>query len=179
MKEFEKEAVSIAAKLMLAAARTAPKTKGIDSIVTRIVNDEEKERIALEMERIAGERRVGFFERDAKNLRKSSAVVLIGAKTSEPVGLNCGACGYDNCEEFKGVKREEGQDYVGPACIFKVMDLGIALGSAVKIASDLAVDNRMMYSVGSAARKLGLIDADIVIGIPLSVSGKNIYFDRK
>jgi len=131
------------------------------------------------MERIAEERRVGFFKRDAQNLRKSSAVVLIGAKTSEPVKLNCGACGYDNCEEFKGVKKEEGQDYVGPACIFKVMDLGIALGSAVKIASDLAVDNRMMYSVGTAARKLGFIDADIVIGIPLSVSGKNIYFDRK
>jgi len=59
------------------------------------------------------------------------------------------------------------------------MDLGIALGSAVKIASDLAVDNRVMYSVGTAARKLGFIDADIAIGIPLSVSGKNIYFDRK
>jgi len=25
---------------------------------------------------------------------------------------------------------------------------------------------------------MGLIDADVLIGIPLSVSGKNVYFDR-
>jgi uncharacterized ferredoxin-like protein len=29
-----------------------------------------------------------------------------------------------------------------------------------------------------AARATGLIDADFVMGIPLSVSGKSIYFDR-
>jgi uncharacterized ferredoxin-like protein len=36
-----------------------------------------------------------------------------------------------------------------------------------------------MYTVGAAAKALGLLDADIIIGIPLSASGKNIYFDRK
>jgi uncharacterized ferredoxin-like protein len=35
-----------------------------------------------------------------------------------------------------------------------------------------------MYRAGVVARKLGLIDADFVMGIPLSVSGKSIYFDR-
>jgi uncharacterized ferredoxin-like protein len=29
------------------------------------------------------------------------------------------------------------------------------------------------------ARELGLIDADYVMGIPLSATGKSIYFDRK
>ena len=58
------------------------------------------------------------------------------------------------------------------------MDLGIALGSAVKTAADLNIDNRMMYTIGSAAKALGLLDADVIIGIPLSVSGKNIFFDR-
>jgi len=63
--------------------------------------------------------------------------------------------------------------------MFQAMDLGIALGSAVKLASDLSVDNRIMYTIGAAAKKSGLLDSDVIIGIPLSVSGKNIYFDRK
>jgi len=36
-----------------------------------------------------------------------------------------------------------------------------------------------MYSIGAAARKVGyLTDCDVVIGLPLSVSGKSPYFDR-
>jgi len=58
------------------------------------------------------------------------------------------------------------------------MDLGIALGSAVKVASDMNVDNRMMFTIGAAAKALGMLDADVIIGIPLACSGKNIYFDR-
>ena len=60
------------------------------------------------------------------------------------------------------------------------MDLGIAVGSAVKTASLLNVDNRIMFSVGVAAIRLGLLkDCEIVLGIPLSAYGKSIYFDRK
>jgi len=59
-----------------------------------------------------------------------------------------------------------------------LINLGIALGSAVKIASMLNVDNRIMFSVGVAAQELGLIDADYVFGVPLSVKSKNIYFHR-
>jgi uncharacterized ferredoxin-like protein len=35
-----------------------------------------------------------------------------------------------------------------------------------------------MYRIGAVARELGLIDADYVMGIPLSATGKSIYFDR-
>jgi uncharacterized ferredoxin-like protein len=42
----------------------------------------------------------------------------------------------------------------------------------------LNVDNRIVFSVGVAAQELGLIDADYVFGVPLSVKPKNIYFDR-
>ena len=61
----------------------------------------------------------------------------------------------------------------------KLIDLGIALGSAVKVASDLNVDNRIMYSIGLAAKKMNLLEADEIQGIPLSIKGKNIFFDRK
>ncbi len=36
-----------------------------------------------------------------------------------------------------------------------------------------------MYNAGVMARGIGLIDADCAIGIPLSTSGKSMYFDRK
>ena len=63
--------------------------------------------------------------------------------------------------------------------IFKALDLGIALGSAAKTASMLNVDNRIMYRVGTAASKLSLLpEATVIMGIPVSAKGKNIYFDR-
>ncbi|MEM3904925.1 MAG: ferredoxin domain-containing protein, partial [Sulfolobales archaeon] len=54
----------------------------------------------------------------------------------------------------------------------------IAVGSAFKTASNMNVDNRIMFSVGVAAQELGLIDCDYVLGIPLSTTAKNPYFDR-
>jgi len=61
------------------------------------------------------------------------------------------------------------------------VDLGIAIGSAVSIAADLRVDNRVMYSVGKAALNVGILGDDVKIayGIPLSISGKNPFFDRR
>ena len=66
-------------------------------------------------------------------------------------------------------------------CAWDAMDVGIAIGSAAAAAADARVDNRVMFSVGRAARSLGLLGASVtlVLGIPLSVSGKSPFFDRK
>ncbi len=181
--EAERAAVRTAAALMAAAARTAPKTRGLDSIQTAIVDGEDLEALACAMEAKVDAKafKMPGFARDAKNVRRSGAVLLIGV-TGEPKGpqapLNCGACGHSGCAEFLTVERQDGEDYRGPLCHFQSIDLGIALGSAVKVAGELNVDNRIMYTVGAAARKLGLLEADVVVGIPLSVSGKSPFFDR-
>ena len=47
-----------------------------------------------------------------------------------------------------------GEDFFGLTCLFKALNLGIALGSAVRTASILNVHNRIMYCVGTAALKL-------------------------
>jgi len=168
------------ARLMLIAARTAPKAAGMDDILTCIVYDKEKEAIAEMMEKIAEERKIEGFKRDAKNVRDSEAVVLIGVRGNKSVGLNCSACGSKNCKEFDEKEKTLGQDFYGPNCIFKALDLGIALGSAVKIASMLNVDNRIMYRIGTAAIRLKLLpEATVIMGIPISAKGKNIYFDRR
>ena len=182
-KDAQQQAVRAAASLMAAAARTAPKTRGLDSTETLILDGEDLEILAKAMEAKVAEKnnKIPSFTRDAKNIRGASAVLLIGV-TGDPknpkVPLDCGACGYAGCAEFLESKKTEGEDFRGPLCVFQAMDLGIALGSAAKTAGILNIDNRIMYTIGAAARKLKLLDSDIIIGFPLSVSGKSPYFDR-
>lgn len=182
-REAEKEAARMAAVLMAAAARTAPKTRGLDSVQTLILDGEDLEALASAMESKASDKvyPITGFTRDAGQIREAAAVLLIGV-TGEPKRinepLNCGACGYGSCAAFVKAEKCEGEDFRGALCMFQALDLGIALGSAAKMASELNIDNRMMYTVGASARKLGLLDCDVIIGFPLSVSGKNPYFDR-
>lgn len=178
-KEGEKEGILRVAQMMLISARTAPKTGGVDDVLTAIISENEKEQLAREMEKMAEERKITGFKRDAKNVRDSDFVVLIGVRGTKKFGLNCGACGYGNCQEFEKAKKRKGQDFIGPTCVYKALDLGIALGSAAKTASMLNVDNRIMYRIGAAAKRLNqLPEATVIMGIPLSAKGKSIYFDR-
>jgi len=165
----------VVADLMLISARTAPKAVGKDYVVTKIIEGED--RLALAEGMVEFGQRTGKrnFDRDAKSVRGSEAVVLIGIKDAKPLeGLDCGACGAEKCIEINTFEGE----FKGPQCAFRLLDMGIAIGSAVKTASLLNVDNRIMYRVGVVAREMGLIDADFVMGIPLSATGKSIYFDR-
>ncbi|MEM4769797.1 MAG: DUF2148 domain-containing protein, partial [Desulfurococcaceae archaeon] len=96
----------------------------------------------------------------ASNVRNSDAVVIIGCKIVD-----------------YGLKKSESMK-VDPNVSISLINLGIAVGSAVKAASMMNVDNRIMYTIGVAALELKMIDADVALGIPLSIKAKNIYFDR-
>jgi uncharacterized ferredoxin-like protein len=164
------------ADLMAVAARTAPKAGGQDYVVVRVVEGEEVKALAEAM--VAYGERTGKrnFDRDGANVAASDVVLLIGLKDARITGVNCGACGAETCAAL-AINSWEGE-FRGPQCAMRVLDMGIALGSAVKMASLLNADNRIMYRAGVAAREMGLIDADFVMGIPLSATGKSVYFDR-
>jgi uncharacterized ferredoxin-like protein len=168
------EGIKTVAELMTIAARTAPKTKGEDYIVVEVLTGESLKRLGERMIAHGKDNNIPGFERDGKNVLGSGAVVMIGIKDAEVAGLNCGACGDEACIE---INTFEGQ-FRGPHCALRLLDMGIALGSAVKVAGMMNVDNRIMYRAGFMARQLELIDADFVMGIPLSVTGKSIFFDR-
>jgi len=87
--ELEKQAAYQVATLMAAAARTAPKTRGIDNIQV----------VANKMKEIARSESRPSFERDANNLAASPLTVVIGVR-SNSAGLNCGFCG--RVDEIKG-----------------------------------------------------------------------------
>lgn len=164
------------ADLMAVAARTAPKSKGEDFVVIKTVEGDDLRRLGEAM--IAFGQRTGKknFDRDAKNVLVSDSMVLIGIKDASTAGLNCGACGVDLCELLPVGQHND--EFRGPQCAFRLLDMGIALGSAAKMAGLLNADSRIMYRAGVVARELGMIEADYVMGIPLSATGKSIYFDR-
>lgn len=171
---IREEAATAVAKRMVTAARTAPKAKGKDTLVAAIVDAETRKTIASHMRTMVETASAAqFFLRDADNLEQSHGLVLLGTRI-DPLGLHpCGLCGLADCNE----KRQ----HPDHPCSFNTGDLGIAIGSAVSVAMDARIDNRVMFSIGMAARELNLLgnDVRIVYGIPLSISSKDPYFDRK
>ncbi|HVN82596.1 MAG TPA: DUF2148 domain-containing protein [Terriglobia bacterium] len=170
--ELEKEAACNVAALMTAAARTAPKTRGIDNIKVIALDDEDSRRVlANKMKEIARlENRPGF-ERDANCISASPVVIVIGVE-SNPASLDCGFCGHLTCESLKNSHG---------ACAFNSMDLGIAACSAVGVAASFHVDTRLMFSIGRSSLDLNLFGEGVkqALGIPLSITGKSPFFDRK
>lgn len=168
------ETIYSVAKQMATAARTAPKARGIDNLVIAIADKREIERISATMEEIASRQESSsFFLRDSKNIQNSDYLILIGTRIKSINVQPCNLCGFANCEE------KDKQPNV--PCIFNTNDLGIAIGSAVSIAANHRIDNRVMYSIGKAVVDMELLGKDVKIafGIPLSVSSKNPFFDRK
>ena len=169
--EVESEGLLEAARLVCLAARTAPKGRGKDLLVTAIASGSDKDRISAVMREIGRRSELPFFLRDADNVDAAPLVVLIGSR-KEPLGLpDCGYCGFVDCRSML---------VAGGCCSFNVGDLGIALGSAVSRAADMRIDNRIMYSIGKAVLEMGLLgDAvELAYGIPLSASSKSPFFDR-
>ncbi len=172
-RNMEEQAVLQTAAQMCAAARTAPKAHGKDTIHTLVLTGEEKEALAQKMEeignRLMGEKSSTWYGRDAANVRSAQAVVLIGAEKAYRSVPNCGYCGFVNCAACKTA---------GGRCAFACVDLGIAVSSAVNAACLAHMDNRIMFSIGRTVEEMAYHGHCQWLGIPLSVSGKSIFFDR-
>ena len=170
--EMERMAVDQVAALMCAAARTAPKGRGIDNLSTLVVTGGDIKKVSAEMRRIGQELGDAMWDRDAGNVDASAALVVLGQRLVPMNIPACGFCGFEDCAA--SVK-------AGAACAISAGDLGIATCSAAAVAALHHIDNRIMYRIGRAALNLGLFDEKVTMayGIPLSVTGKSPYFDRK
>ncbi len=168
----EKAALQTAAQ-MCAAARTAPKAHGKDTLHTLVLTGDEKEALAKKMEEV-GTREMGdkmdtWYGRDAANVRNAQAVVLIGVEQTYRNVPHCGYCGFSHCAACQAA---------GGHCAFSYVDLGIAVSSAVNAAAIHMADSRIMYSIGKTAAEMKNMENMLWLGIPVSISGKNIFFDR-
>ncbi|HHU88895.1 MAG: ferredoxin domain-containing protein [Sphaerochaetaceae bacterium] len=171
---LKEQIVSEVANKMLLAARTAPKARGKDTLSAAVVDKEGRSQLAEHMRLMVEEGRgAPFFLRDADNLDVADGLLLLGSSI-EPMGLEfCGLCGFANCSEK--------EKHPNHPCVFNTGDLGIALGSAVSVAMEHRLDNRIMFSIGMAVRELKLLGegVKIIYAVPLSMSGKNPFVDRK
>ena len=172
--EIRNNLVIRVAEEMMTAARTAPQAKGIDNLVLAMATGNDIEKIAEKMEEI-GNRLDGTpsFTRDAANIRNAQAIVLLGTHIKSQGVKLCGRCGFTDCDEK--------DKHPGFPCTFNTGDLGIAIGSAVSVAMDHRIDNRVMYTIGQAVLEMKILGKDVKIafGIPLSVGAKNPFFDRE
>lgn len=189
------DGLKVVANLMAVSACTAPKAGGVDWLKPYLATNKEKNEISKIMQDI-GEAKAKVISRinktrseairmdwmsDAKSVESSNLLFLIGIQGRKAVGINCGGCGFSSCSEMlkHSPFTTDEADFPGPFCMFRIMDLSIAAGSAVKTAMDNNVDNRMMQKIGVAVLKMGLLKpCNIILGIPLSAAGKNIFFDR-
>ncbi len=172
--EINRQALIEIAKKMMIAARTAPKARGTDNLEILMLTGNHIKTLAKKMEETGKREDNHIFLRDSKNVHDSADVVVLIGTHFKSVGLKlCGFCGFDNCEQ-----KDKHPDM---PCAYNTGDLGIAIGSAVSMAADYRVDNRIMYTIGYAAREMKILNSDvkIIYGIPLSATSKNPFFDRK
>lgn len=158
---------------MMIAAQTAPKAKGKNTLEIKLLTGEHIIKLADTLMLLGVESNTDFYLRDAQNILQSKAVLILGTEI-KTLGLNelCQLCGFENCKEKEKFKNTP--------CVFNTSDLNIAIGSAVSIATDNRIDNRIMFSAGKAAVNGGFFEKNIKIAfaIPLSASSKNPFFDR-
>jgi len=172
--ELREEAIFEVARRMMLAARTAPKAHGADNVVIAMLREDGIKEVSDKLkEMVSRDNLPDFFLRDAVNILSAKAMVILGTRIAS-IGLRpCGMCGFSDCAE-----KNKHPDH---PCVFNTGDLGIAIGSAVSVAMDNRVDNRIMYTVGQALLEMRIFEKNIkvIYGIPLSISGKNPFFDRR
>lgn len=192
-REVFMDALRHVAKLCAVAAMTAPKSGGQlflkgskPFIETVIVEDRETLKRLADWLRARGNKlKAPIWFRDADTTGTLDLVLFIGLAKWYPPLYDCGACGYATCAEFLRAAptyHAEGSDeweFPGPICQLRCIDLGIAVGSAAKIASLNNVDARCQTRIAAAARHCGVIEADLAVALSMSVSHKNIFFDKK
>ena len=178
-----KATIETVINLMAASAITAPKAGGKDCLeIVAITDPDDLGKIAAEMRKYAhNSSKENYWQRDAANAECAQGLLLIGLAGPVTAGYDCGGCGYSTCKEFEDSRelKDFEMGYTGPHCIMRMMDIGVALSSAAKQASILNIDNRVQQRVGAAARALGYIDCEVAMGIPVSINGKSIFYDRK
>jgi len=190
--DLRAETVVNVAKMAAAAAITAPKSGGMlflagkhNFIETVIVDDKSTlAELATWMRARGTERREGIWFRDAEVAEAIDAALFVGLADWYPPNYDCGACGYATCAEFlhetKPLRDSSAElEFTGPTCNLRDVDLGIAVGAAVKTVALNGIDCRCQTRIVVAARKLGLITADFGVSLSLSMTAKSVGYDRQ
>jgi uncharacterized ferredoxin-like protein len=189
MKQFEedrKEAVRIAARLLLASGTTSPRVGGVGECTIHLVEDEcAIEDLCQQVERMSAEGKGwDFFKRDAQMLRDADAVMIVTSLRcrTDPADTNCNMCGKLICEylkESETLPDEPGVAYPGPLCVFRANNISYAVDGIVSQARNLGIDYGVYWSAGAAAMRMGLVprNTGFALAVGISVTEKSPFRD--
>ncbi|MEM4653413.1 MAG: DUF2148 domain-containing protein [Candidatus Nezhaarchaeales archaeon] len=142
----------------------------VDGIEISIIDGKRKKELMKYMYQLAEELRDPLYEVDAQKIEKVDAILLIGLRDGgEVAGMNCGACGFPSCEDMLN-NRRAGLLFPGPTCIVKALRLGMTVGFFVKMHLTSYKDSMTMLRIGVAAKRLGFLKSDLVMGLLLAPS---------
>ena len=175
-----------AAQAGAAAALTAP-TVARTPLHTQILTGEDVLPL-IEILEILGEAYT-FVRPDAAVGRKAYeegvplVELLIGGEgTRSDLGWNCGACGFNSCEEFNRYSKSSlsrGTWALGPNCDWKVLDHGIASSFAAAAISALNIECRAQATYAMAAGLLGHLEGcNLAVAITLGPVKDSAWFNR-
>ncbi len=189
MRQFEedrKEAVEIAARLLLASATTTPRVGGVGECTTHILEDEcDIEDLCQQIEKMSEENTAWeFFKRDAVILRDADAVLIVTSLRSltDPADINCNMCGKLTCEylrEEQKLPQEPGIAFTGPLCSFRANNISYAIDGIISMARNLGIDYGVYWSAGAAAMRMEIVPkaTGFAIGVGISITEKSPFRD--
>lgn len=189
LKQFEvdrKEAVRIAARLLLASGTTSPRVGGVGECTIHVIEDEcDIEDICGRVEGMAEENKGwGFFKRDAAVLRDADAIMIVTSLRSltDPSDINCNMCGKLTCEYMRESERlpgEPGIAFTGPLCTFRADNIAYAVDGIVSQARNLGIDYGVYWSAGAAAMRMGIVprNTGFALAVAISVTEKSPFRD--
>jgi len=186
-KKMAQDYLLAAAQKAVVAALKAPQLTGKTKVKATIITGEDLEPV-VEALGILGETSDfirGDYVTIKRNIEKGTPPVAIvfGADcTQSATNWNCGACGFATCAEFNKYAKENagmGADWVGPSCIWKTVDLGLAVDWAAAAVWHENLDNRVQDSVGAVAGLLGYLPGcNFTIGLSLGPPADLVWYNR-
>ncbi len=112
-------------------------------------------------------------------IKEPSVLLLVGDKRKSDFNYNCGACGYESCAEMNKAEEVESLTANGPSCIFKNINLNMAVDAAAAMAWRLGLHCRCFSTLAFAAQSLKIIpDVDVVSSVAVSAAKVDPFFDR-
>lgn len=144
------------------------KELGVSGIEVSIINSEQKRELVKYMNQLAEELRDPAYKVNARRIGEANFILLIGLKDGGEIAeMNCGACGFPSCEDML-MSRRAGLLFPGPTCIVGALCLGMVVGSIMGMHHFLNRDCKTMLRIGAAAKRLGFLKSDLVMGLLLA-----------
>ncbi|MFP4000444.1 MAG: DUF2148 domain-containing protein [Candidatus Natronoplasma sp.] len=170
----KKKITEIVIDLMTISAETSPKSSG-NYVETIALDEAEREMLAEELYQLSDQFEDETYSEEGDLVNSADELMIMGLKDHPSLGIDCSACGYEDCEEFSKADQTE-KIFQGPNCAFRLIDLGMSIGHALNTAETHNMDYKVSIKGGLAAKNLGLSDSRICFALLMNViSDKNYH----